>query len=142
MRFISGLTSQSSLLFQGEAGGLFQASQSTIEDVFKSITFYLASGVEAAAALMIGLAAIEGTCQALLLFFIKRSAPDKAKDDIRLRFGRWLVVGLEFELGADILRTAIAPTWNEIGLLAAIVILRTTLNYFLQKEIAKASLET
>ncbi|MBA3963570.1 MAG: DUF1622 domain-containing protein [Chthoniobacterales bacterium] len=36
------------------------------------------------------------------------------------------------------LRTAIAPTWNEIGQLAAIVVLRTALNYFLQQEIDKA----
>jgi uncharacterized membrane protein len=46
---------------------------------------------------------------------------------------------LEFELAADILRTAVAPTWNEIGQLAAIIVLRTALNYFLQKEIDKAA---
>jgi uncharacterized membrane protein len=50
-----------------------------------------------------------------------------------------LAVALEFELAADILRTAIAPTWNEIGQLAAIAALRTLLNYFLQKEIDKAA---
>ena len=53
--------------------------------------------------------------------------------------GRWLAVALELELGADILRTAVAPTWNEIGQLAAIVVLRTALNFFLQKEIDKAA---
>ena len=47
-------------------------------------------------------------------------------------------MALEFELAADILRTAVAPTWNEIGQLAAIAALRTLLNYFLQKEIDKA----
>ena len=61
-----------------------------------------------------------------------------AKEQIRLRLGRWLAVALELELAADILRTAIAPTWNEIGQLAAIVVLRTVLNFFLQKEIDKA----
>ena len=48
-------------------------------------------------------------------------------------------MALELELGADILRTAVAPTWNEIGQLAAIVVLRTALNFFLQKEIDKAA---
>lgn len=44
-----------------------------------------------------------------------------------------------FELGADILRTAIAPTWSEIGQLAAIATVRTALNHFLQQEIDNAA---
>jgi uncharacterized membrane protein len=63
-----------------------------------------------------------------------------AKEVVRLRFGRWLAVALELELGADILRTAVAPTWTEIGQLGAIAALRTALNYFLQIEIDKAEL--
>ena len=63
---------------------------------------------------------------------------DRRKEDVRLKLGRWLAVALEFELAADILRTAVAPTWNEIGQLAAIAVLRTALNYFLQQEIDKA----
>ncbi|MEO7166820.1 MAG: DUF1622 domain-containing protein [Chthoniobacterales bacterium] len=110
---------------------------SAIEPVLKSISIYLASGVEGFAALIIGAAAIEATVRALLLFF-HPSAPPEAKEAVRLRLGRWLALALEFELAADILRTAIAPTWNEIGQLAAIVVLRTALNYFLQQEIEKA----
>jgi len=60
-------------------------------------------------------------------------------EHIRLRLGRWLALALEFELGADILRTAIAPTWVEIGQLAAIATIRTLLNYFLQLEIDRAA---
>lgn len=48
-------------------------------------------------------------------------------------------MALEFELAADILRTETAPSWNEIGQLAAIFVLRTVLNYFLQKVIDKAA---
>lgn len=51
----------------------------------------------------------------------------------------WLSLAIEFELAADILRTTIAPSWEEIGKLAAIVILRTVLNYFLQTEIRRAA---
>ena len=47
-------------------------------------------------------------------------------------------MAVEFELAADILRTAVAPTWTEIGQLAAIAVLRTALNFFLQQEIDKA----
>ncbi len=120
-------------------------------DILKQLTIWLASGVEAAAAVLIGLAAVEATLRSLLLFlpsrdpgtagrcpgYAARSHQD-AKEAVRLRLGRWLAVALEFELAADILRTAVAPTWNEIGQLAAIVVLRTVLNFFLQAEIDKA----
>ncbi|HVO96843.1 MAG TPA: DUF1622 domain-containing protein [Bryobacteraceae bacterium] len=105
----------------------------------KQLTTYLAGGIEVAAAIFIGFAAIEATLRAFPLF-IPRPAP--ARDDlelIRLRLGRWLTLGIEFELAADILRTAVTPTWNDIGQLAAIVVLRTVLNYFLQREVSKAA---
>ncbi len=114
-------------------------------DILKQLTIWLTSGVEGAAAVLIGLAAIEATWRSLLLFVPGRDhfghaagRPQDAKEAVRLRLGRWLAVALEFELAADILRTAVAPTWNEIGQLAAIVVLRTVLNYFLQTEIDKA----
>ena len=117
-----------------------------MEDYFKAITLWLATGTEASAAVLIGLAVIEGTIGALWLFVPgmpsrgKPDAPQDRKEEVRLRLGRWLAVALEFELAADILRTAVAPTRNEIGQLAAIVVLRTVLNYFLQQEIDKAQL--
>ncbi len=110
-------------------------------DPLKAATLILAAGVEGAGAVVIGLAAIEAFFRALVLFVpgrLARGEPD-AKEAVRLRLGRWLAVALELELGADILRTAVAPTWNEIGQLAAIVVLRTALNFFLQKEIDKAA---
>lgn len=55
-------------------------------------------------------------------------------DSIRLRLGRSLSFALEFLVGADILRTLIAPTLTEIGLLGATVAIRVVLNYFLERE--------
>ncbi len=81
---------------------------------------------------------IEATVRSLLLFIRPDPSAD-AREQIRLRLGRWLSLALEFELAADILRTAIAPTWKEIGQLAAIAALRTVLNYFLQQEIDRAA---
>jgi uncharacterized membrane protein len=54
---------------------------------------------------------------------------------IRLAFARYLTLALELQLGADILSTSIAPTWDRIGKLAAIAVIRTALNYFLSKEL-------
>ncbi|WP_144127132.1 DUF1622 domain-containing protein [Catellatospora sichuanensis] len=60
---------------------------------------------------------------------------------IRLGLGRFLTLGLEFQLAGDILRTAVAPTLREIAELAAIATIRTALNYFLNKEIQEARTE-
>ncbi len=57
-------------------------------------------------------------------------------EGLRLELGRSLALSLEFLLGADILRTAVEPTWDEIARLAAIAAIRTALNYFLQRELA------
>ncbi|WP_433384765.1 DUF1622 domain-containing protein [Micromonospora sp. KLBMP9576] len=54
---------------------------------------------------------------------------------IRLSLGRFLTLGLEFQLAADILRTAVSPTFAQIGQLAAVAAIRTALNYFLGREI-------
>jgi uncharacterized membrane protein len=54
---------------------------------------------------------------------------------VRLAFARYLTLALELQLAADILSTSVAPTWDRIGKLAAIAVIRTALNYFLSKEI-------
>jgi uncharacterized membrane protein len=123
-----------SLLADADAGRLVPV----FEDFAKALTLYLARGVEVCAAVVIGLAAIRATWKALALFYTGPT-PQFDAQKIRLQLGRWLALALEFELAADILRTAVAPTWNEIGQLAAIVVLRTALNYFLQLEIDKAA---
>ncbi|WP_405770779.1 DUF1622 domain-containing protein [Streptomyces sp. NBC_00080] len=63
------------------------------------------------------------------------SSPAGDFNRVRLRLGRYLALGLEFQLAGDILRTAVAPTFAQIGQLAAIAAIRTVLNYFLGKEI-------
>ncbi len=98
----------------------------------------VARGVEFAAAMIIALAAIEATVKAIVIF-LHRSTPGSAKNEVRLTLGRWLAVALEFELAADILNTALTPTWSDIEKLAAIAALRTALNYFLEREIRAES---
>lgn len=55
--------------------------------------------------------------------------------DIRLRFGTWLALALEFQLAADILSTTVAPSFETLGKLGAIAVIRTFLNFFLHKEL-------
>lgn len=54
---------------------------------------------------------------------------------LRLRFGAWLGLALELQLGADILNTTVAPTFETLAKLGAIALIRTFLNYFLGKEL-------
>ncbi|GAA4191826.1 hypothetical protein GCM10022252_32230 [Streptosporangium oxazolinicum] len=56
---------------------------------------------------------------------------------VRLFLGRFLALGLEFQLASDVLRTAIAPSFTQIGQLAAIAAIRTALNFFLNREIER-----
>lgn len=57
------------------------------------------------------------------------------QEEIRLKFGQTLALSLEFQLAADIVATAVAPTWEELGKLAVIAGIRTFLNFFLQREV-------
>ena len=85
-----------------------------------------------------------GLAIALLAFvrsFRERNRPESATEGyngVRLTLARYLALALEFQLGADILSTAIAPTWDQIGKLGAIAVIRTALNFFLEREIAAA----
>jgi uncharacterized membrane protein len=56
-------------------------------------------------------------------------------NQIRLTFGLWLALALEFQLGADILSTTVAPDFEALGKLGAIALIRTFLNFFLNKEL-------
>jgi uncharacterized membrane protein len=100
-----------------------------MEEIVKTTTMHLAWGIEVVAALIIGLALMK----ALTHYFQGRLT----QEEIRLKFGGSLALSLEFLLGADILETAVAPTWNDIGQLAAIAVLRTALNYFLERELKR-----
>lgn len=67
-----------------------------------------------------------------LRFMLASSADNHRKRLVWLQFSRWLIAGLSIQLAADILETAIAPSWKDIGQLAAIAVIRTFLNYFLE----------
>ena len=56
--------------------------------------------------------------------------------DVRINFGRWLSLALEFQLGADIVNTTVAPSFEALGKLGVTALIRTFLNFFLSKELA------
>lgn len=112
-------------------------------DLIKDLTLLVSTITEGVAALVIAIAVVEAVGRTAIMLVPGlaqggAAASHEAKEDIRLRLGRWLALALEFLLAADILRTAVAPSWSEIGQLAAIATIRTALNFFLQLEIDKA----
>lgn len=113
-----------------------------LENWIREATLATSLVVEGVAALVVAYAVTEAVVR-LLLSARHHSGPrtgaaHDAKEDVRLRLGRWLALALELLLGADILRTAVAPSWSEIGQLGAIAAIRTALNFFLQREIDAA----
>lgn len=104
------------------------------EDWVRAGVQWLRLGVEALGALIVGLGVILAALLFLRALAARRTADFNA---IRLTLARYLALALEFQLGADILSTAVAPSWTEIGKLGAIAVIRTTLNYFLSKEITE-----
>ena len=105
-----------------------------MEEVIKSGTVYISQFIELLAAVII----LYASARAFLLYLKEISVKSDGhlpNIDIRLNLGKSLAIALELLLGADILKTAIAPSWDEIGQLAAIAALRTALNYFLEREL-------
>jgi uncharacterized membrane protein len=94
----------------------------------------LVTVVEVCGAAVITLGAVRAF-GAIALALLRRRPP-RDFVPVRLTLGRYLALGLEFQLASDVLRTAIAPGFREIGQLAAVAAIRTTLNYVLAREIA------
>jgi uncharacterized membrane protein len=57
---------------------------------------------------------------------------------IRLTLARYLILALELQLASDIVSTAVAPSWDQIGKLGAIAVIRTALNFFLMRDVREA----
>ena len=112
-----------------------------MEAFFKYYASHVALFVEVVAAIVITVGAIEAVISLLTHRREDPAKPFKRKKTIWLRFGVWLLLGLEFELAADIVRTAIAPNWADIGQLAAIAVIRTFLNYFLERDLERSGEE-
>lgn len=105
------------------------------EQLLRDVVDVLVRLVEAGGAAIIFAGAAWAFVQFLAAALTRRRPGRRSFVAIRLSLGRFLALGLEFQLAGDVLRTAIAPSFTEIGQLAAIAAIRTALNYFLAREI-------
>lgn len=104
-----------------------------MEEIAKNITITISHALEIISAAIIAAALLKLTVS-YFQSFLKTKNGLSARG-ARVTFGSAVAVSLELLLGADVLATAVAPSWDDIGKLAAIAILRTALNYFLEKEL-------
>ncbi len=102
-----------------------------IEQTIVWLVQWLKLGIETTGALLIAIGVVVAIFQLLRQFAARDLAEFVA---IRLILARYLALALEFQLGADILSTAVAPSWEQIGKLGAIAVIRTGLNFFLSME--------
>jgi uncharacterized membrane protein len=105
-----------------------------MEDLARQFARLVAELIEVVAVVLIGYGAAEAFVNSLRHVF-RRQRDDGWRKALFMRFGMWLVLGLEFALAADIVRSAISPSWSDIGQLAAIAAIRTFLNYFLERDL-------
>ncbi|MGN9778498.1 DUF1622 domain-containing protein [Micromonospora sp. H33] len=102
-------------------------------DILRDGYQFLVATVEIAGAVIIFVGAAWAAARFVVEGLRHRTA--EVFTPIRLSLGRFLTLGLEFLLAADILRTAASPTFTQLGQLAAVAAIRTALNYFLGREI-------
>jgi uncharacterized membrane protein len=107
-----------------------------MEARFQSFASAIALGANTCAAVFIAVGVVEA-----IYYVIRRFLPHASnivsRKGIWVSFATWLVLALEFELAADVLETAISPSWHDVGMLASIAGIRTMLNFFLEKDIER-----
>lgn len=95
------------------------------------------AAIDLMALFIITVATVVAFVRTLGLMLKRDSATGHERRDVWLTYARWLVAGLTFQLAADIVESSIAPSWEAIAQLGAIAVIRTFLNYFLERDVAE-----
>ena len=91
--------------------------------------------IDAMALLIVAIGTVIAFCSAPRLML---SHPDgHERRTVWLSYARWLVAGLTFQLAADIIESSVTTSWDAVGRLGAIAVIRTFLNYFLERDLAE-----
>jgi uncharacterized membrane protein len=106
-----------------------------MKEAFVSFTEHAILLMDGMALLVVLFGTVEAFVHAVRLAIVP--ADDGRRRATWLRFGRWLVAGLTFQLAADIVETSISTNWDAIGRIAAVAVVRTFLNYFLERDVAE-----
>src|SRR5262245_34950499 len=108
-----------------------------MEELIHQFARAVALGLETAAVVVVALGSLDAAGR-IVIGIVRLTTSHGDGKAVWRRYGMWLLLGLEFELAADIVRSVVAPTWQDLGELAAIAVIRTFLNYFLEKDVSEA----
>lgn len=97
------------------------------------LTEHAAVIIDALALIVIVIGTAEAVIDGVRLMFT--AATERQKRELWLRYARWLVAGLTFQLAADIIETSISTSWDAVARIGAIAVIRTFLNYFLERDV-------
>ena len=97
-------------------------------------TKYAVLAIDAMALVIIALGSIEAFFSSLRVMLFSPATGHDGRE-VWLRYARKLVAGLTFQLAADVIQTSITPTWEELGRLGAIAVIRTFLDFFLERDL-------
>lgn len=106
-----------------------------LDDLLTRLTEIVVPLINIVALAVIVAGTLEAVVGALAAILWRRR--DGSIRTIWMHYSRWLVAGLTFQLAADIIETSAAPSWDDIGQLAAIAAIRTFLNFFLERDITE-----
>jgi uncharacterized membrane protein len=109
-----------------------------MEELFHEVAAAVALALESIAVVLIACGSVHAL--AGVVSALASSDVQAGGRRVFLRLGRWLLLAIEFTLAADVVRTAISPSWDDIGQLAAVAVIRTFLNFFLERDLEKMRL--
>jgi uncharacterized membrane protein len=102
------------------------------------VYIYTGIGIIGMAIIVWGVVLIVGRVLRLEFSQLKGRVICREREALRHQLGSYLLLGLEFLIAADIIRTITDPTLEEMAILGGIVAIRTVLSYFLDKEMAES----
>lgn len=111
------------------------AAETGMEELLREFASNIALAAELICVLVVAAGAVITLGRLALAIFRGHTGDQTVRRTIFVGFAGWIILALEFALAADIVRTAIAPSWQDIGQLAAIAAIRTALNYFLERDV-------
>jgi uncharacterized membrane protein len=106
-----------------------------MEELLHATAHFVALGIEAISIVIIAAGAIEAVI-GIVRIVLHPGTTNRERRGLWLDFARWLVAGLTFQMAADIVNTSFEPTWDELGRLGLIAVIRTFLSFFLDREVS------
>lgn len=104
-----------------------------MRQLLTDLTVFVVPFIDLVALAVIVLGTIEACFHIAKVTFVQGNDQQAARY-VWMRYSRWLVAGLTFQLAADIIETSVAPSWDDIGQLGAIAVIRTFLDFFLARD--------